>query len=316
MKLSPLIACALALTACNDDPGPGTSGDGDGDGGGAWLVGERGTMIRWTPEGEVSQYPLDEDGDLRAIACKGATQAVAVGDGGVVLVTDDGGESWDRSVVGDVALRAVALSAGPVGYIVGDGVALRTVDDNRTWEHLELPAADWRAVATTAAGTTALLAAGGEIWRVQDGAGARVHAGDAAVAGLALTPDGGEAVAVGEDGLLLRSRDRGVLWTAEPLPTARDLHAVRIAGDASLVIAVGEAGAVVRVGDDLAVAEHLDPALSLRALHLSHSGHGHAVGDHGVMLSTADLGRTWTPVDLGLDADLLGLDDLHGEPHL
>lgn len=94
------------------------------------------------------------------------------------------------------------------------------------------------------------------------------------------------------------------------------LYAVRIAGDASLIVAVGQSGAVVRIGkDDIAVQELLDPALSLRALHLSHT-HGHAVGDDGLMFATHDLGRTWEPMIHGLDHDLLGLDDLHGEPHL
>ena len=121
---------------------------------------------------------------------------------------------------------------------------------------------------------------------------------------------------VGQAGLLLRSDDGGLTWRAELPATTRDLHAVRIAGDNSLVLAVGQAGTVVRIAqDDTSVTELLDASLSLRALHLSTS-HGHAVGDDGVMFSTHDQGRSWEPIALGLETDLLGLDDLHGEPHL
>ena len=143
-----------------------------------------------------------------------------------------------------------------------------------------------------------------------------MYTADAPLAGIAVTPDGSHAVAVGEAGLLVRSDDAGESWVAEPAKTTRDLHAVRIAGDASLVLAVGQAGAVIRLGDDdISASELLDPELSLRALHLSQT-HGHAVGDHGTVLVTHDQGLTWEPVDIGMTVNLLGLDDLHGEPHL
>ncbi len=336
MRLSTLLAltCAAALSACTDGPdkppttssGSGDDGNDDGnddDGGdsGFWAVGENGTMLRLTPAGELSHYPLDSldiDGDLRAIACKGADQAVVAGAGGIILTTFDAGQTWDRVEVGPLELRAVALSAGPVGYIVGDGVVLRSEDDSRSWTALALAAHDWSAATTTATGATALLtSAAGEIFRLQDTTLERVYTGDGGLlAGIAVTPDGLHAVAVGQAGLVLRSSDGGARWTPEAPATSRDLHAVRIAADASLVVAVGQAGTVLRLGaDDSAVTRLLDPALSLRALHLSRT-HGHAVGDAGTLFTTHDAGRSWESVALDLEHDLLGLDDLHGEPHL
>ncbi len=331
MRLTPLALTCLLLPACTDGPDKpstttttttsddGGGDDGGDDGGGFWAVGEQGMMLRRSHDGAVSQYPLELDEDLRAIACKGADQAVVAGAAGVVLTTFDAGVSWDRVEIGaDVELRAVALSSGAIGYIAGDGVLLRSQDDSRTWSPLAIAAHDWTAITTTGAGTTALLtSAGGQIFRLQDTQLALVHAGDGSLlAGVAVTPDGTHAVAVGQSGLVLRSDDAGAHWITEPPVTARDLHAVRIAADASLIVAVGHAGTIVRIGiDDIATQELLDPALSLRALHLSQS-HGHAVGDDGVMFATHDLGRTWAPMTHSLDADLLGLDDLHGEPHL
>lgn len=302
------------------DTGGVTTGTDTGDEPSFWAVGEEGLMLRMGADNQASRYPLDLDLDLRAIACKGATQAVVAGAGGLVLSTRDGGRAWDRLDVPEAPeLRAVALSAGPLGYIAGDGLVLRSEDDARSWQPLPIAAHQWTAVSTTATGATVLLAsAAGELFRLQETELTRVHAGTgAALRGVAITPDGREAVAVGDTGLLLRSSDGGEQWAPEPLTTARDLHAVRIAGDASLIVAIGAAGTVVRLGrDDLAVHELLDPALSLRALHLDHHGHGHAVGDHGVLLATHDAGLSWTPIELDLELDLLGLDDLHGEAHL
>lgn len=331
MKLSTLfvLSCVTAAMAgCNTGKDKTTSGSGSGgdnggdndnggdDEGGFWAVGENGAMVRLTHEGEVSTYPLDETGDLRAIACKGTEQAVAVGEAGLVVVTFDGGATWDTVDLGKHELRAVALSAADVGYVVGDGVVFRSLDDSRTWDAVPVTAADWTAVSTTAAGTTAWLTTDDEIWRLRDETLERMYTAGAPLAGVAVTPDGNYAVAVGEAGLLVRSDDAGKSWTPEVVKTVRDLRAVRIAGDASLIIAVGEAGAVVRIGeDDTSVSELLDPALSLRALHLSQT-HGHMVGDHGMVFATHDQGLTWEPIAIGMDVDLLGLDDLHGEPHL
>jgi len=320
--LTSLALTCLVFPACNngpDKPGDGGNDDGGNDDGGFWAVGERGAMVRVDHDGAVSEYPLELDEDLRAIACKGSEQAVVAGAAGVVLTTFDAGVSWDRVEIGEgVELRAVALSAGAIGYIAGDGLVLRSQDDSRTWSPLAISGHDWTAITTTAAGTTALLtSAAGEIFRLRDTELALVHPGDGTLlGGIAVTPDGKQAVAVGQAGLVLRSSDGGEHWSTELPVTSRDLHAVRIAGDASLIVAVGHAGTIVRIGaDDIAAQELLDPALSLRALHLTQA-HGHAVGDDGVMFTTHDLGRTWEPVDLGLDHDLLGLDDLHGEPHL
>jgi len=345
MKSLPLFASILSfgLVACDSGPdkpstsssgsasgsGSGTSDTGDTGGTsdtgnepppGSWAVGEAGLMLRVGADHSLSQYPLGLDVDLRAIACKGSEQAVVAGAGGLVLTTIDGGQKWTRIDVPDAPeLRAVALSAGAPGYIAGDGVVLRSQDDARTWAPLAIAAHDWTAVSTTATGATVLLAsAAGELYRLRDTELVRVYAGTGVpLRGVAITPDGAAAVAVGDTGVVLRSDDGGEQWAPEVLATARDLQAVRIAGDASLIVAVGAAGTVVRIGTgEVSVVELLDPALSLRALHLDQSGHGHAAGDHGVMFETHNSGLAWAPIEHDFASDLLGLDDLHGEPHL
>lgn len=312
-----LLALTLAC-ACNNDRDDKTS-DSGGDGGGFWAVGEDATMVRLTHDGAVSQYPLEAEGDLLAIACKGHSEAVAVGEGGLAIRTDDGGMTWSPiEVPTQATLRAVALSGGTGAYIAGSQVLLRSEDQGRSFTAVPDAAGEWTAVTTTAAGRRAWVAsASGEIWQLDEAGLAKVHSDGRRLTGLAATPDGAQVVAVGEAGALLRSLDGGASWAAVETPTQRDLHAVRVAGDGSVVVAVGGAGVVLRIDDaGISSEEHLDPARALRALHLSSDGHGHAVGDGGAVLATHDAGVRWEAVAVDLDVALFGLDDLHGEPHL
>ncbi|MCY1008949.1 YCF48-related protein [Nannocystis pusilla] len=319
-SLTPLLVVLMApIAGCNNDEKKDTSSTSGGSG--AWAVGEDATMVRLNPEGDVWYYPLEVEGDLLAIACKGKATGVTVGDDGVVLRTDDSGETWQQIDVGTRArLRSVILSGTDPAYIAGDGIVLRSDDDGHSFRPVPDAEADFTSVTTTAKGTSAwLTTASGEIWQL-DGETLRpvFTTSEGPLSGIAVTPDGASLVAVGAGGLVLRSDDGGAKWASVTTPTSRDLHAVRISRTADLVVAVGAAGVVLRLDDALGASaeELLEPGLALRALHLSLDGHGQAVGDHGVVLHSHDAGREWEALDLGLEEALFGLDDLHGEPHL
>ncbi|MDI3323461.1 YCF48-related protein [Pontibacterium granulatum] len=61
---------------------------------------------------------------------------VAVGEQGVILISDDQGSSWRQArVPSSVLLTAVQFVDGQVGWAVGhDGVALQTVDGGESWQ--------------------------------------------------------------------------------------------------------------------------------------------------------------------------------------
>lgn len=327
--LAPILVLLMAppIVGCSQDDDKNTTSSSTSntsattnDTGSAWAVGEDATMVRLNPAGDVAFYPLEIEGDLLAIACKGDDTALAVGADGVVLRTADGGATWQPIDVGTRALlRAVILSGGTAAYVAGSDIVLRSDDEGRSFSPVPDAEGEWTAVTTTAKGAQAwLTSAAGEIWRLEgDAIVPAFTSSEGPLSGIAATPDGAHLVAVGAGGLVLRSDDGGAQWSSVTAPTSRDLHAVRIARDASLVVAVGAAGGVLRIDDQGATAEELlEPGLALRALHLAIDGHGHAVGDHGVALETHDAGLHWEPVELGLEQALFGLDDLHGEPHL
>src|SRR5688572_30826856 len=75
-----------------------------GGGGGAWLVGEDGLMANLQPDGTLGDgYSLDVDDDLLGIACRGEDTAFVVGEGGILMRTFDGGESWEALDAGTTA---------------------------------------------------------------------------------------------------------------------------------------------------------------------------------------------------------------------
>lgn len=80
--------------------------------------------------------PQAQNASMLALACAGA-RAVAVGDHGVVLLSDDGGKQWRqaRQVPVDVLLTSVSFSDSQHGWAVGHwGVVLRTDDAGETWK--------------------------------------------------------------------------------------------------------------------------------------------------------------------------------------
>jgi photosystem II stability/assembly factor-like uncharacterized protein len=318
------VLAALVLAGCpkdDDDDGDDSPGS---DSGSSWLVGDDGEMLRMAKDGVVEPYALAEDADLNAIACLGASAAWVVGSAGTVISTADAGATWQRhelDVAGD--LLAVAIGEAHHGgeaviVIAGDdGVVLERRGD-RAFTRLAAPEIDWTAVATDETGETITLAgADGSLWRTEDGAAAQVFVAEgASFHGLGGTHEGDRLVAVGSAGLVVVSDDAGETWAPVAVPTSRDLHAVRMSSDGSAIIAVGDAGTVVTIDPTgVTASEQLDPALSLRGLHMHSSGSGHAVGDAGIVLFTGDVGRTWVPVDTGTDAILRGVDDVHLGAH-
>lgn len=331
-----LLALTLGTAGCDEDEGDSTSDSGEDDGpspttspddgttGGddmdppMWVVGEQGEMLRLDESGAVARYPLDAAHDFFGIACRGAAEAWVVGAEGTLLGTRDAGAVWSAVALPTTAdLVAVALAdQGPI-WAVGDGVAFVASADGDGWREADLPVRSWTGVAVAPHGAYALLTdTGGEIWKVDAGGTASLAlAVDTVLYDVALDGHGTVAVAVGELGTVVRSDDAGETFAAVSVATAADLHAVDVAGSGARVVAVGEGGVVVRLDAEAGdtVETLLDPSLVLRGIHLA-DGHGHALGDAGVLFETFDAGASWSPVALPTELTLHGIDH-PGVPH-
>jgi photosystem II stability/assembly factor-like uncharacterized protein len=106
--------------------------------------------------------------------------------------------------------------------------------------------------------------------------------------------EGGDAFAVGRDGLLLRSRNRGLTWAALPGPSSRSLTRILFA-DSLRGLITTENGTVLSTSDGARTwkASLLDSALFLRGL--AWQGQEAIVtGSDGGLWSSRDNGATWS----------------------
>lgn len=183
--------------------------------------------------------------------------AVAVGERGHVLVSRDGGASWEQVVVPTRAmLTGVALHEGGLAWAVGhDETILRSRDGGATWELVhhapeeERPLLDvWFADAATgfAAGAYGLLLAtrdGGATWEPA------VVAEEDDFHLNQIAAGGGRLYLAAEAGHLYRSDDAGETWTSLPSPYDGSFFGVLPLADGAL-LAFGLRGNLFRSEDE------------------------------------------------------------------
>lgn len=246
-----------------------------------------------------------------ALARAGA-RVVAVGERGVVLVSDDRGAHWQQAQVPvSVTLTAVRFVDANVGWACGHGgVLLHTVDGGRTWSRQ----ADGRQLAAQAA---ALLQA------APDGpasATLKVLAeplADKPLLDLAF-PDALHGFAVGAYGLFVRTRDGGRSWqvASASLPNPKALHLNAIVVRGRFVLIAGEAGSVFVSGDGgdsfQAVATPYRGSFFTAAV-AADGGIALAGLRGNVVLGSSDA-QAWTALKLPTDAGVTVLSE-HDEAH-
>lgn len=222
--------------------------------------------------------PAYDDAPIRAIRFVDKDQGVAVGDHGVVWVTLNGGKTWDRMKSGTKAsLRAVCF-AGPFhGWAVGRtelgvgsaGVVLATADGGLTWAEVN---------ATSLPGLNVV-----QFFNESNG----IAAGDG-------TP--------GNPGGVFVTSDGGKNWVALSGPPATSWTCGQFEN-----MSTGTLGgvwgklAVCEKGIQKPAAADMLAGRAVRGLAFD-GPNGVAACDTGMILTTADGGKTWAACDTGLPA--------------
>jgi photosystem II stability/assembly factor-like uncharacterized protein len=159
-----------------------------------WIVGEFGTVLRTTDGGESWQgdrrfVGVPADLYLFDVSSLDPSRLAAAGLAGSVVVSEDGGVTWQARPTGlDASLYGIVWD-NPRGIVVGDrGEIAASADQGESWKRPRRPPLfDW-------------LADVGDAGRVSH--------------------------AVGERGVILRSEDAGASWTRlrgpRPAPVKRD----------------------------------------------------------------------------------------------
>lgn len=215
-----------------------------------WLVGSFGKIIRSNDGGRnwVIQR-TDGDINLQAIAAWDTSAAVAVGDDSSLLLTHDGGATWEArasdAIPENIKLMDVGIFPDGQAWVVGDrGTILRSVDRGETWQLMRqredvglqgFTRMGDRIWVVGEFGTILHSEDDGESWETQD-AGTESYLSNV----LFRDPDNG--IVIGLDGVILVTADGGVTWN--PVHTSEHNHYFAIAWDGSQWFLTGANGLI------------------------------------------------------------------------
>lgn len=195
--------------------------------------------------------------------------AVAVANGGAILLTKDHGKTWIEAESGTIQpLMAIAFSDSLTGIAIGrDGVIIKTADGAATWEIIETNSASFlRDVSYI----------GNERW-----------------------------VAVGFSGTILYSDDNGLNWKEAVTETGRNLFSVAFLNE-RIGFAVGSEGIVLKSqngGINWREQENLG-SRGLLDVRFYDDETGYISGFGGRLFSTTDGGASWVLQNTGTDLGL------------
>lgn len=174
-------------------------------------------------------------------AARAGSRVVAVGERGVVVLSDDGGEHWRQAPTPlSVTLTAVRFTDAKRGYALGHGGAVLDTDDGgQSWK-LRL---DGRRMAQAllteakASGDAAAIASAERM--VAEGA-------DKPLLDLVLF-DAQRLLVVGAYGVALASSDGGATWASwrARIPNPKELHLYAVRQRGSRIVIAGEQGLVL-----------------------------------------------------------------------
>ncbi len=258
----------------------------------AWVSGGRGLILHVTNNGQ--DFAMLETGVQKAIYevdFATAEDGVAVGQDGIVLKTNDGGQTWTRIPIELPLLDwqvaqphyfAVSRGAdaqhlwavGPVGAII------RSQDGGETWENLSLwcdMSFDNFATSDPADDPESTL---------------RLNPCDVTLNGVSF-PTNTDGWLAGEFGIILRTQDGGVTWQRQ-----RNVHNLPKYTRPELP-------------EEEAIRQRIPPLyiedLFLIDVDFRSAQEGYVTGESGTLLQTTDAGETWTNIPSGSFNTLLSV---------
>jgi photosystem II stability/assembly factor-like uncharacterized protein len=275
-------------------------------------------------------WRLQETGSealLLAVSVQEGGVCVAVGGGreddpAVILLSEDGGASWQRREV-DVRARLydVHFPTNDVGYAVGlQGTVLKTTDGGRNWSRQKTGSKSWLATVFFldaergfVAGSDQVLATrnGGARWTLLQ-EGLPVFLESASIRDLIfVNPDTG--FLVGDEGLLCKTIDGGVTWVTLETGTRTWLRSISFV-DVDVGYVAGAQGLLLATRDGGATWEHRPhPGGKLNGVAFLDAEVGLTTTMEGDLYRTEDRGATWTRAYRSTSGALAGISNLTPE---
>jgi photosystem II stability/assembly factor-like uncharacterized protein len=247
---------------------------------------------------------------------RAGNRLVAVGERGIVLLSDDNGGTWRQAkqVPVAVTLTAVAFVSADQGWIVGhSGVVLHSVDGGETWTR-QLDGQT--AAALAAKGAEADAAANpndaAAARRLEDAQRLVQDGADKPFLDLYF-PDARHGFVVGAYGIIFHTEDGGSSWLPwmAKVENPQGLHFNAIAAVGKSLYIVGERGLVLRSDDDGGhfVALKTPYGGSFFAV-AGDSGELVVAGLRGNAFASSDQGRSWTRLTVAPPVTLISVASL------
>src|SRR5262249_60916624 len=270
-------------------------------GAGTSVVGARGTvLVSGDCRRFAAQPPLEVD--LAGGGAKGVTRLFAVGDGGAIFRSTNGGGAWTRVHSGTTArlqgMAGAPTTDQPLVAVGAGGVILVSEGEGASWKAAASPTArDLHRVRFLRDGTIVAVGDAGTIVRSDAGGFAVVATGTTDT--LLDVGGDGDVVACGLGGTVLRSRDGGKSFAREASGTTESLYAAAAVGGRTFF--AGRFGALFEAGPG--GLRDLAPGTRALLLGLALDGDGlWIVGASGLVLHGH--GPSLAPVPSGTTAGL------------
>lgn len=238
------------------------------------------------------------------------TRLIAVGEHGVILYSDDGGNSWRQARVPvNVTLTCVGFASRLVGWAAGHfGVILNTIDGGKSWR-LQLNGIEANDLTMAAAQASTEQndpspAAPLALRR----ANVFMESGPSKPFLSLLVLDSKRVLVVGAYRMAFLSDDGGKTWADWSLriydKLSHNLYAARRFG--SNIFVVGESGLVFRSTDDAATFPQIASPSPVTLFGILQGDQGAIItyGVAGNCYRTIDNGQTWLPINFGTGDNL------------
>ena len=238
---------------------------------------------------------------LRGVAFVNGSLGCAVGDGGVIRRTTNGGSTWSAVKSGTTqTLNAVAFADASNGWAVGNGgVILRTTNGGGAWSAVKSGTTQsLYGVAFADASTGWAVGGGGVILRTTNGATwAALASGTTQSLNAVACADASTCWAVGSRATVRRTTDGGATWASQSTGLKKNatVRTVSCSG-ASVAWIASSAGAVRKTtnGGSSWTAQPTGTSQTLYGSVAVDASHARVVGSGGTVRATSNGGTNWS----------------------
>lgn len=238
---------------------------------------------------------------LNSIDFYNATRGVAAGDSGVVLATNNAGETWNTINLNTKAtFNDVFIKSGGKAFIVGDSSRIYTSDTYNSWQRIPMRENfTFLKIHFKDELNGYILGANGILFSTNNGGESWIQIGvntSNALYGIDFI-DSQRGFIVGWNGLVLATEDGGSTWIQKESFTRRYLKSVDFVGEVGL--AVGGGGVIYRSIDagDSWEAMSSGQVNALEQVKFLDENKAIILGRRGIILYTEDRGNNWEVID-------------------